>query len=169
MTTTLAQHILSDFQDEVNLTRTLLAAVPEDKWDYKPHEKSFTLGKLVGHLVEGPEFCGMMVEPEMDFQSMPEFKPFEPANMAAAYEKLDEVSKTIQGVLADRDDAFMTEAWTMRSGDKVIWETKRHDAFRSMAIHHSIHHRAQLGMYLRLLDVPVPPVYGPTADVTDLF
>jgi uncharacterized damage-inducible protein DinB len=167
---TLAESILADYQAEAELTKTVLEAVPEDKLGFQPHEKSWTLGRLAGHVAEGPSFCGAMTEPELDFASGgSDWKPFEPTKKAEILAKLDEVSGQIAKLLAGRDDAFMNETWTMRAGEKVIWQVPRHVAMRSMAIHHSIHHRGQLEVYLRLVDAIVPPIYGPTADVTDLF
>jgi uncharacterized damage-inducible protein DinB len=166
----LAKAILTDFQAETELTKQVLQAVPEDKLDFQPHAKSWTLAQLAGHVAEGPSFCAMMAEPELDFdQAGGDWKPFVPTTKAELLAKVDEVAGMVAGVLDGRDDAFLNEAWRMRKGDKVIWETTRKDAFRSMAIHHTIHHRGQLEVYLRLVDAPLPPIYGPTADVPDLF
>ena len=167
---TLVDSILSDFQDELKLTRTVLEAVPEDKFDFKPHEKSWSLAQLAGHVAEGPMFCASMLEPELDFaKGTGDWTPFVPKTKAELLSKLDEVGGQVAVMFDGKDDAFFKETWTMRAGPKVVWEAKRADAMRSMAIHHTIHHRGQLEVYLRLVDAPVPPIYGPTADVTDLF
>jgi len=144
--------------------------VPEDRFDYRPHEKSWTLGKLAGHVAEGGAFAATVMEPELDFAAAGgEWQPFEPTTKAEVLAKLDEVGAIVAGSLAGRDDAFMTKTWTKRAGPKVIWEARRDQAFRTMAIHHTIHHRGQLEVYMRMVGAKLPPIYGPTADVPDMF
>ena len=162
---TLAESILADFQEETRSTAALLEAVPEDKFDFKPHPKSMSLGELAGHVAEGPSFLAAMTEPVLDFEATSEeFQPFVPTTKAALMAKLKEADGLVAKVLAGRDDAFMSEPWVMRKGEIVFMEAPRHAAMRKMGISHTAHHRGQLQVYLRLLDLPVPSVYGPTAD-----
>lgn len=165
---TISQRILTDFEAEAASTRKLLAVVPDDKFDWKPHDKSWSLGQLAGHIAENPTWLGSMLEDEMDFAEMPaDYQPFVPANaeeLMAAFEKnLEQVGPS----LSDKDDAFMESTWTMRKGDTVIATEPKHQAIRSILLRHLVHHRGQLTVYLRLLDVALPQVYGPTADAPE--
>ena len=162
---TIAQALSADFGHEAANTKAVLKAVPQDRFGWKPHEKSMSLGQLAGHVAETPSWVRAMMENEMDFAAMPkDYKPFVPeksSDLLAAFQKN---AKAFEDALAGRDDRFMKETWTMRNGDKVLMSFPRHLAIRSTAIHHLVHHRGQLTVYLRLLDVPVPSTYGPTAD-----
>ena len=166
---TLADMILADFQAEAPLTLAVLEAVPEDRFDFQPHPKSWKLAQLAGHVAEGPSFAGAMMEPELDFaQGGGDWKPFVPTSTAELLERTRAVHGMVSELLRGKDDAFLKERWVMRAGPKVLWETTRAEGLRSMTIHHTIHHRGQLEVYLRLVDAPLPPIYGPTADVPDL-
>jgi uncharacterized damage-inducible protein DinB len=161
----IARTLVNDFAHEAALTRKLLAAVPEDRLGWKPHDKSMTLGALAGHLAETPGWCGAMLEPEFDFAaSGADWKPFVPASRKELLDKHDHSAQGFAPLFADRDDAFMRQTWTMRNGATVMLSEPRDAAARMFAIHHSIHHRGQLTVYLRLLGVPVPSTYGPSAD-----
>ena len=161
----LARSLVTDFDNEAALTRKVLAAVPEDRLGWKPHEKSMSLGQLAGHIAETPGWCGAMLEPSFDFAaSAADYKPFEPRSRKDLLDSFDRSASALGPIFKDRDDAFLQETWTMRNGDKVVMQQARHEAVRTIAIHHMIHHRGQLTVYLRLLGVAVPGTYGPTAD-----
>lgn len=161
----LAAALIADFAQETAITKKLLGAVPEEQFDWNPHEKSMTLGELAGHIAENPRWAGAMAEAEMDFAQMPaDYEPYVPQSKKELLEKLTENVKVFDGVCEGRDDAFMQETWVGRKGDKVIMSMPRHTALRSIVIHHTVHHRGQLTVYLRLLGVPVPSSYGSTAD-----
>ena len=161
----LSRELVSDFTNEAELTRKVLAAVPEDRLGWKPHDKSMSLGQLAGHVAETPGWCGAMLEPEFDMAAgMADWKPFQPATRKELLETFDRNTRAFGPLFADRDDAFMQETWTMRNGATVMLSDPRHATARMIAINHSIHHRGQLTVYLRLLGVPVPGTYGPTAD-----
>ena len=159
-----SQLLIADFNAEAENTKKVLQAIPEEKLGFQPHEKSWTLAQLAGHLAEGPAFTHALMEPELDFAGGGDWKPFVPETKAALLAKCEEVAKDVAALLKGRTDAFLEEPWTMRNGEKVIWKTLRRDAVRQMAIHHSIHHRGQLEVYLRLVGAKLPPIYGPTAD-----
>jgi uncharacterized damage-inducible protein DinB len=160
-----ARSLIADFDKEAALTRKVLAAVPEDRLAWKPHDKSMTLGGLAGHIAETPGWCGAMLEPDFDMAAgMTDWKPFQPATRKELLDAFDRNARAFAPLFADRDDAFMQETWTMRNGATVMISEPRHAVARMIAIHHSIHHRGQLTVYLRLLGVPVPGTYGPTAD-----
>ena len=163
----LSELMLADFRREAGLTRNMLEAVPEDRFDWKPHEKSWSLGLLAGHIAENPSWVNGMIEDEMDLAAMADWKPFDPRSKAELLETYDKAVQTFEDVVAGRDDAFMEGNWQMKNGDDVIMSQPKYEAIRSIMIHHFVHHRGQLTVYLRLLDVPVPGTFGPTADFPD--
>ncbi len=165
---TISQRLLADFEAEAASTRKLLEVVPAEKFDWKPHDKSWSLGELAGHIAENQAWLGSMLQDEMDFAEMPaDYKPFVPANteeLMATFEKnLEHVAPS----LSDKDDAFMNSTWTMRKGDTVLSTEPKYQAVRTILIRHLVHHRGQLTVYLRMLDVALPQVYGPTADAPE--
>ena len=163
----LSEALLYDFRREAGLTRNVLAAVPEDRLDWKPHEMSYSLGRLAGHIAENPSWVSGMVEDVLDLGDMADWKPFDPGSKEELLEAHDRNVRVFEEVVAGRDDAFMERTWQMKNGDAVIMSLPRFEAIRSIMIHHLVHHRGQLTVYLRLLDVPVPGTFGPTADFPD--
>jgi uncharacterized damage-inducible protein DinB len=161
---TIAEDLSKTLQIEARLSRKMLERVPEDKLDYKPHPKSMTLGQLANHLAEIPQWTEVTVaEDHFDFDES-KYQPktlTSPAEMAQACEEgTRKAIETLQG----RSDEHMTAPWRMTMGGNLLFEKPRIEVVRDMMVHHTIHHRAQLGVYLRLLDVPVPAIYGPSAD-----
>lgn len=163
----ISQDLTADFEREAVLTRKLLEVVPEDQLAWKPHEKSMSLAQLTGHIAEMPTWLGAVVDgDELDFESiMGDYKPFVPATRSELLEILEKNLQLIAPTLAGKDDAFLREEWIMRKGPKILLQSPRNQAIRDILLHHLAHHRGQLTVYLRLLDVPVPPTYGGTADV----
>ncbi|MCP3919769.1 MAG: DUF664 domain-containing protein [bacterium] len=166
-TASLSTALLADFQHEAGVTRRVLEAIPEDRYDWKPHDKSMTLGALASHVAESPTWAHSMLEDELDCASMADWKPFVAENRAELLAAHDKNCAGFREIVADKDDAFLASNWKMRSGDKILMEAPKHAAMRSTVVHHNIHHRGQLTVYLRMLDVPVPSTYGPTADYPD--
>lgn len=161
----LAEALTADFQKDAARTRAMLAAVPSDRLDWKPHEKSMTLGALAGHLAEAPEWTQSMVTEDLDMIAMQaSYKPFVPASSDELLPRFDSAAAAFAAALEGRDDEHMLGTWRMRMGDQVLMESPRADVVRDFSIQHSIHHRGQLSVYLRILDVPVPSTFGPTAD-----
>jgi uncharacterized damage-inducible protein DinB len=160
----ISQRITSDFQAEAGYTRAMLEAVPADKLDWKPHDKSWTLGALAGHLAEAPMWLGSMMEDEMDFAEMGDYKPYVPGSKDELLAEFEKNAANVAPTLDGRDDDFMATSWTMKMAGKEIMTQPKRDVIRSIILHHWAHHRGQLSVYLRLLDVPVPKTYGPTAD-----
>lgn len=160
----LNQAFIAELKHEAASTKRILERVPEGKFDWKPHEKSMTLGRLTSHVAELPGFLNsILTMDEVDF-AKGHYKPSH-ANtpeelMSVFQEKIDEVMATLQNT----SDEKMNESFTLRSGDHVIATVPRKVAVRSMALNHILHHRGQIAVYLRLLDVPVPGLYGPSAD-----
>ena len=162
---TIAEHLLADFRMEAEATRKVLNAVPADRFDWQPHEKSMSLQRLAGHVAETPGWTKAMMEDEMDFAALAgKWEPFLPASKQELMDGFEREVKELEERIGGKSDDFMTGIWTMRAGDQVFMKAPRHTAIRSTVVHHIIHHRGQLTVYLRLLGVPVPGTYGPTAD-----
>lgn len=161
----ISEALVAEFKQEADNTRKYLQAVPEDRFGWKPHEKSMSLGRLAGHIAESPSWVRSMMQPELDFAAAgQDYKPFVAESAAELVKHFEEQVKGFEEALTGKDDAFMKETWTMRSGDNVLLSAPRHEAIRSTSINHIVHHRGQLSVYLRLIDVALPPIYGPTAD-----
>lgn len=163
---TISEVLLLDFDAEVSNTRRTLERVPEDKADWVPHEKSMKLGKLAMHCATILQFGQYIIDdPDMDMaaprhQHMSlEFKSREECLKA-----LDETSARCRAAIANASDEHMSAHWKFSFGEQVISNDPRYFAYRYMCFNHLIHHTAQLGVYLRLLGVPVPALYGPSAD-----
>jgi len=156
--------LLNEFDAEAKATRTMLERVPM-RADFVPHTKSMPLGKLAPHVAELPGFgYSILTTPELDFGSgAPRPRPaFEsPAQLAKAF---DEGAAKVRAALANTPDSAWTENWKLGFQGKPIFAGSRFMAYRQMFINHLVHHRAQLGVYLRLNDVPLPATYGPSAD-----
>ncbi|GAA4753619.1 DinB family protein [Flavisolibacter ginsenosidimutans] len=160
----LNQPFIAELKHEAASTKRILERVPEDKFDWKPHEKSMTLGRLTSHVAELPGFMNsILTMDEVDF-AKGHYKAIHNKTskelMNTFQEKLDEVMQTLQNT----SDEKMQANFTLRSGEHVIATLPRTVALRSMAMNHILHHRGQIAVYLRLLDIPVPGLYGPSAD-----
>jgi uncharacterized damage-inducible protein DinB len=154
-----------ELQREAATARKLLERVPEDSLSWKPHEKSMTLGRLAGHIAELPSLIVPAVtQDELDFAAGA-YVPFAPSSVGELVEKLDKtVAAAVEVLNKPIDEESLSKPWRLRNGEQVFFEAPRLAAIRSLAINHFIHHRGQLSVYLRLLDVPIPSIYGPTAD-----
>jgi len=162
---TIAADLIRDLAAEAAKTKQVFAVLPEAQFAWKPHEKSMTLGALASHVAENPAWVSSMMEPELDFEvMMKSYKPFAGTTRAELVQALEGGSMDAERALKGRPDAFFHETWTMRQGAKVLDQQPRGQALREIAIHHGIHHRGQLVVYLRLLGVALPAIYGPTAD-----
>ncbi len=153
---------LPEYEHEMSTTRKFLERVPDEKWDWKPDPKSMTLGGLATHIA-GMQAWGedTMTADTYDVQG---YKPSKINNKAALLTAFDEsVAKFKTAIAAASDQAWMVP-WSLTAGSHVIFTMPRATAIRSMIFNHTIHHRGQLSVYLRLLGVPVPGAYGPTAD-----
>jgi uncharacterized damage-inducible protein DinB len=163
----LADALAAEFEHEAGTTRKLIARVPDDRASWKPHGKSMSLGELAIHLAN-IESYGLVVAttPELNFVA-PDGTGMTREKWSsrdAALELFDRnVEATLRAVRA-LPDARMREPWTMRAGDHVVFTLPRIAAWRTLVMSHQIHHRGQLSVYLRLNDVPVPPISGPSAD-----
>lgn len=161
----IAQRLLPEWDNEMNSTRKLLERVPADKFGWKPHDKSYSLGQLALHVAEIPGYAAAYLSgPELNFVPDENFLKILPADTAGLVAKFD-ANVTAARALIERasDEDYMAE-WTFRSGDHIIFKMPRIATHRVFVMNHLIHHRGQLSVYLRLLDVAIPGMYGPSAD-----
>jgi uncharacterized damage-inducible protein DinB len=155
---------IAELQQEAVATRKCLERIPEEKFDWKPHEKSFTMSKLAAHVAETTGWVKEIIEtPELDFAAH-EYKPFEPKTTSELVEFFDKSLADATEALENASDETLTENWKLRNGEEVYFEMPRAQVLRGMAFNHLINHRGQLSVYLRLNDIPVPALYGPSAD-----
>lgn len=158
-----AQYLYADLEAELASTRKVLERFPEGKGDWRPHEKSRTIGALATHVAE-LSALGVMVL-QKDEMIAGQRKPLTPLNSPAELLALfDDRAKMLRDALAGADYEGLEQDWPIRMGDRVLLSAPRRAMMRTLVINHLIHHRAQLGVYYRLLGVPVPGTYGPTAD-----
>ncbi|HET7218942.1 MAG TPA: DinB family protein [Vicinamibacterales bacterium] len=158
--------LLPEYDHEMATTRRLLDRVPESHFGWKPHDKSMTLGQLSGHLANIPYWCSATLDaPSLDLATLgDEATPKAPASRDALLQDFDRRVAAARERLAKTTDPEFLAPWTLKSGDQEFFTMPRISAIRSFVMNHSIHHRGQLSVYLRLNDVAVPPIYGPTAD-----
>ena len=159
--------LLPEFDMEMANTRKTLERIPEDKFGWKPHEKSMTLGRLAGHVAEMPAWAVPTVDRESLDIAPPGAPPYEPPKLTTRQDVLDLFDKNItdaRAAIARASDENLGKPWSLLMGGKTIFTMPRVAVLRSMVMNHVIHHRAQLGVYLRLNNVAVPGMYGPSAD-----
>ncbi len=162
----ISQLLLLEFDEEMKKTHTMLERVPEDKKDFAPHPKSMPLSKLAPHIVQLSGFgVTVLTTPVLDFsKSSIQSVPFESA--AQLVKAFDEGAAQARAALKKTPDDAWTQNWKLSFGGKPIFDGSRFLAYRQMFLNHLVHHRAQLGVYLRLNEKPVPATYGPSADDT---
>jgi len=161
---TICQTLALDYDSEVKNTRKLLELVPMDDShrDYKPHPKSMSLERLATHVAELPGWPKFALESEL-LQLPLDFKPHIAASTAELLQIFDKAVEDGRGAVQSATDEAMQKTWTFKFGDVFSMTEPRPDVVRSF-INHMIHHRAQLGVYLRLNGIPIPGMYGPSAD-----
>jgi uncharacterized damage-inducible protein DinB len=156
--------LLSEFDEEIKKTRTMLERVPEDKKDFASHPKSTPLNKLAPHVAQLTGFgLSILTTPELDFAKN-NYKPLPFESAAQLVGVFDEGAAKVRAALQSTTDEAWTQPWKLSAGDKPIFSGSRFLAYRQMFLNHLVHHRAQLGIYLRLNEKPVPATYGPSAD-----
>lgn len=161
----ISEALLQEFDEEIKKTRNTLERVPNQP-DFAPHAKSMKLGQLAPHVAQLGGFgVSVLTTPELDF-SKGEYKPLPFESAAQLVKVLDEGAGKVRAALVSTSDAAWDEPWKLSFQGKPIFEGKRFLAYRQMFLNHLIHHRAQLGVYLRLTGQPVPATYGPSADDT---
>lgn len=154
---------LGELEHEAAQTRRVLALVPADQADYKPHPKSLAIGKLAAHVVDMHNWIAVTVNTtELDFAKGYQTPPFTTTEELVS--RFDTIVSEAKAALAATNDEALGETWTLRAGEQVFLAMPRVQCLRTMVFNHIVHHRAQLIVYLRLLNVPVPGLYGPSAD-----
>jgi uncharacterized damage-inducible protein DinB len=155
--------LLPEFDHEMTLTRKLLERVPEHQLDWKPHAKSMSLGHLATHLSFLPYWAEITIrQEEFDVAGTPPASPA--ASRAELLATFDRHVGAGRAALAGRTDAELMAPWTLKNGAHTVFTMPKAGVLRAFVLSHTVHHRGQLSVYLRLLDVPVPSIYGPSAD-----
>ena len=163
----MSELLLPEFDAEMKKTRTMLERIPADKAAFAPHPKSTPLGKLAPHVAQLAGFgVSVLTTPELDF-SKGSYKPLPFESAAQLVRVLDEGAAKVRSALVGLPDEAWHQNWKLIfQGNKTLFDGPRFLAYRQMFLNHMVHHRAQLGVYLRLNDIPVPATYGPSADDT---
>jgi uncharacterized damage-inducible protein DinB len=154
--------LLQEFDNEAATTRRVLERVPADKLEWKPHPKSMSLGVLALHIAGAPGVCsGWAAQDVTNFKGDPSPTPTSTDQILAAH---DAGVKTTKEILGNLGDEGLKGMWSAKAGDTTLMSMPKATLVRAIVMNHWIHHRGQLSVYLRLLDVPVPSIYGPSAD-----
>ena len=158
--------LLPEFDHEMATTRRLLERLPEAEFAWKPHDKSMALGKLAGHIANLPSWCtATLGSTVFDLDDLPpDLRPPLPASRAALLEEFDAKVGAARNQLTATTDGEFLAPWTLKKSGQEVFTLPRISAIRSFVMNHMIHHRGQLSVYLRLKNVPLPSIYGPTAD-----
>jgi uncharacterized damage-inducible protein DinB len=169
----ISETLLPEYDQEMANTRKMLERVPEGKWTWKPHEKSMTLGRLARHVAELPQWAGYTLgHDSLDIAPLgapPYQPPPPPSSRQELLEIFDKSVTAARAAISQASDEHLTHPWTLLHGGKTVFTLPRISVLRTSVMNHSIHHRAQLGVYLRLNDVPIPGMYGPSADEGQMF
>ena len=161
----LVDALLPEFDHEMATTRRVLDRVPESALAWNPHDTSRSLAQLSGHLTNIPMWCTKILESTVfDLAEADDMRTPPPTAHDALLKAFDGKVSGARASLVTRTDAELLAPWTLKKDGHVIFMLPRISAIRSFVMNHSIHHRGQLTVYLRLNDVPLPPIYGPTAD-----
>jgi uncharacterized damage-inducible protein DinB len=155
--------LLPEFDQEMANTRKILELIPDNQLDYKPHEKSMPLGRLAGHVAELPEWAAVTIAQEV-LEIQPGQQGFSPNSRQQLLEKFDRSVSQARAAIAGASDELLSKTWTLKFDGKPVFSMPRTAVLRSVVMNHLIHHRAQLGVYLRLNDIAIPGMYGPSAD-----
>jgi len=158
-----AQRLIAELKQESAKNKTMLERIPESKLSWKPHEKSMTIGRLGMHIAEIPNWITRSLTSESHEIPVGPYNPNVPKTHAQIMTEFDCQLETAIGHLKNASDETLAKNWKVTKGDKMIYDMTRAEVIRRQ-MNHIIHHRGQLSVFLRLLDVAVPPSYGPTAD-----
>lgn len=159
-----SETLLADFDREMAITRLLIERVPESSFDWRPHPKSFSLGELATHMATLPHWGAQILGSRSYDVTTATRQQGGLPTLGAVLDAFDSHVAEAHRTFGERSLAEMEEGWLLTRGGHVMMCMPRHAAFRRLLLHHLIHHRGQLTVYLRLLDVSLPSIYGPTAD-----
>jgi uncharacterized damage-inducible protein DinB len=160
----ISDSLLPEFDHEMATTRKTLERIPEDKLDWAPHEKSMTLGRLAGHVAELPNFGSITMKTESIDLASRSHQPLTATSQEQVLDAFDKAAADARAAIAAASNEELLQSWALLYGGKTIFAMPRVAALRAMMLSHMIHHRGQLSVYLRLNSVPVPSIYGPSAD-----
>ena len=158
----LADTMLMELDQEAQTTKRVLDRIPEDKLSWKPHPKAFSLGQLALHIASVPASVTAAAVP--DTMEAPNFSQPEPKSRQEVLDTFSKSLESARAALKKMDDARLNSTWSLTKNGKVLMSVPRIAFLRSILMNHNYHHRGQLSVYLRMLDVPVPSIYGPSAD-----
>jgi uncharacterized damage-inducible protein DinB len=168
----IGERLLPEFESEMTSTRKILDRVPDDKLDWRPHDKSMSLGRLAGHIAELPTWAthtlsmdSLDISPKADGS----YESHSMTSRADTLQKFDAWVADAKAALQAAPDEAFSKIWKLTSKGQTFLEMPKAAVLRSVVLNHMIHHRGQLSVYLRLLDTPVPGLYGPSADETNIF
>lgn len=160
---TIIEILLKEIEQEAQTTRKMLSIVPNNKYDWQPHPKSMTIKTLATHIAELPSWITMALTTDgLDFASSP-YSPADINNTADLLELFENSYADGRAHLEATNETVLAQPWVLRNGDQILLNQNKYETVR-VAISQTIHHRAQLGVFLRLLDIPIPGSYGPSAD-----
>jgi|SRR5579883_213539 len=165
---TSSQALLPEFDEEMKNTRKILERVPDGKFDYQPHPKSMTLGRLASHVAELPGWGIMTLDREV-LEMDSSFKPHIAQNTTELLAIFDKAVAEVRPRIEKATDADWSKMWSFKFNGQTVMTMPRSAVMRSVVMNHLIHHRAQLGVFLRLNDVAIPGFYGPSADEKNMF
>lgn len=165
----LRELLLDEFAEETQTTRKVLSEVPENILDYKPHEKSMPLAQLAGHIASLPAQAVRVIELDGYEVDMAKIKRFIPSTRAELLETFEQNTADARAALEKMTDEDLWKTWTFKISGQVIFALPKVKVLRKQVLSHITHHRAQLGVYLRLLELKVPGSYGPSADEMNMF
>jgi uncharacterized damage-inducible protein DinB len=158
----LVDTMLMELDQEAQTTKRVLDRIPEDKLSWKPHQKAFSLGQLALHIASVPASVTAAAVP--DTVEVPSFSQPEPKSRQEVLDTFSKSLESAKAALKKMDDARLNSTWSLTKNGKVLMSVPRIAFLRSILMNHNYHHRGQLSVYLRMLDVPVPSIYGPSAD-----
>ena len=157
--------LLPEFDHEMGSARRLLERVPEAQFAWKPHAKSFSLGDLAGHIAHIPHWMDVTIDgSEFDVATGEGARPAPPSSVKELLEQFDANVRSARAKLAEQPDGALMMPWTLKNDGREVFTMPKASVLRSFVFNHLIHHRGQLTVYLRLQNVPLPALYGPTAD-----
>jgi uncharacterized damage-inducible protein DinB len=160
----IATGIIGELEHEIETTRKCVERLPAELFDWKPHEKSMTLGRLAGHVVEMVNWVTVTcTTPQLDFAAG-DYKPTAATNAEELVAELNKLAAEAVEALKQTSDDQMHEPWSLKNGDVTYFTMPKISTLRTFCLNHIWHHRGQLTVYMRLNDIPVPSIYGPSAD-----
>jgi uncharacterized damage-inducible protein DinB len=163
----ISESMLLEFDQEMANTRKVLERVPAAKFSWKPHPKSSEFGALAAHIANMADWAGLTLQTDSFDYAPPGAPPYETPKFSSTEQLLAAFDKSVaeaRAALVAADDSKLMEPWSLMAGGQTVMTMPRVAVIRSFVMNHTIHHRAQLGVYLRLNDIPVPGLYGPSAD-----